>query len=120
MPIGWTSSVADSEFAGSSDCAPDHVTCVVLIASSSIGQRSSAESRVAAVWQNVSIARAIRRWWSLVNFVGREKSTVRTRWRRREPALRLLGQLALLGGLDERGDLIGVEDVAHQAAPAMP
>ena len=49
VPIGWTSSIAASECPGSSDWAADHVTCVVLIASSSIGQRSSAESRVAAV-----------------------------------------------------------------------
>ena len=76
--------MAESEFAGNSDCAADHVTWVVLIVSSSIGERSSADRRVAAVWQNVSSARAMRRWWSLVNLVGREKSTVRTRWRRRE------------------------------------
>ena len=79
VPIGCTSRTTESEVGGSSDCAPDQVTCVVLIASSSIGQRSSAESRVAAVWQNVSIEREIRRWWSFVNLVGREKSTVRTR-----------------------------------------
>ena len=51
----------------------------LLIASSSTGVRSSVESLVTDVWQNVSIAREIRRWWSLVNLVGREKSTVRSR-----------------------------------------
>ena len=59
------------------------MTCAVLIVSSSTGTRSSVESRVTDVWQNVSIARAIRRWWSVVNLVGREKSTVRSRWPRR-------------------------------------
>ena len=61
VPSGWTSSVTNRDPAGSCDCAPDHVACVLLIASSSTGLRSSVESLVTDVWQKVSIARAIRR-----------------------------------------------------------
>ena len=87
VPIGCTSRTARSEPCASCACAADQVSWDVLIVSSSIVQRSSADSRVTAVWQNASIARAIRRWWSEVNFVGREKSTVRRRGPRRLPAL---------------------------------
>jgi len=54
--------VIHSEPAGSWDCAADQVAWVVLIVSSSIAVRSSLESRVIDVWQNVSTAREIRRW----------------------------------------------------------
>ena len=62
VPSGCTSSVTNSDPLGSCACAPDHVACALLIASSSTGLRSSVESRVTDVWQKVSIAREIRRW----------------------------------------------------------
>ncbi len=79
VPIGSTSSSTDSELGGSWFWAAAQVSWTVLSTSSSTGQRSSVESRVLAVWQNVSVARVIRRCWSEENFVGREKSTVRIR-----------------------------------------
>ena len=84
--------------------------------SSSSGIRSSALRRVAAVRENVSSARLIRRSWSVVNFVGRVKSTVRMRRWRARSARRLLGQPAVLRGLDERRDRIRGQDLAAHAA----
>ncbi len=83
VPIGCSSIRAASDPAAICDCAFIQVTWVVLIVSNSISVRSSADSRVTAVSQKASIVRVIRRCWSLLNFVGREKSTVRSRcWRR--------------------------------------
>ena len=62
VPSGSTSSVTDRQLLGSSDWAEDQVSCVVLMVSSSIGARSSADRRVPPVTQKVSRARAMRRW----------------------------------------------------------
>ena len=45
---------------------------------------------------------------------------MRSRWPRRDGLLSAAGvrQLALLGGVDERGDLVRGEELAHRAAPA--
>ena len=83
VPTCLISTIEVSAPAGTAACALAHVSWLVLMTSSSSGARSSADMRDVAVRQNASMPRLIRRSWSEVNFVGREKSTACTRRRRR-------------------------------------
>src|SRR4051812_2165874 len=83
VSIGLTSRTAQTELDGSWDCAVENVSWLEEMTSSSMGTRSSADRRVEAVRQKLSSERLRRRSWSLVNFVGRAKLTVRRRGERR-------------------------------------
>ena len=113
VPSGSTPASAMTEPGGTCACAFDHVCCEQSSSSSSHGTRSAAR-RADAVRQYASIARVRRRSWSVVNLVGREKSTVRSQRGRRPAAVVALGGPALLaGGSHQRGDAIGVDGRAH-------
>jgi len=78
VPLGATSSSAESELPGRVRWAINHASWALSATSNSSGVRSSADSRAVAVWQKLSSAREMRRCWSELNFVGCEKSSVRT------------------------------------------
>ena len=122
VPICLISTIEVSAPSGSAACALAQVSWLVLMTSSSKGMRSSADMRDDAVRQNASSRGSIRRSWSEVNFVGREKSTACTRRRPRAPALRLVGELAFARRVDERSDRVGAQDrrLAFMRLPPCP
>jgi hypothetical protein len=72
-----------TEWSGTWANALAQVNCPTSMTSISIAVRCSATRRVLARSVKVSMARRIRRSWSVVNFVGRVKSTVRNQRARR-------------------------------------